>query len=128
MCEHREARDREPNAAKRSSAARYGLWKRRRIERYAGIMRYPDGGGLDAAERARREKVRLEAADLLEAGASDRQIAWHFRVSRVSVNDQDHDTRDSSRQSLTRCYHRKRSRAVVFILLHQVGKSIVLQR
>ena len=49
-------------------------------------MRYPDGGGLDAAERARREKVRLEAADLIEAGAGDREIAKQFRVSRMSVN------------------------------------------
>ena len=49
-------------------------------------MRYPDGGGLGAAERARREKVRLEAADLIEAGASDREIARQFRVSRMSVN------------------------------------------
>jgi transposase len=49
-------------------------------------MRYPDGGGLDAAERARREKVRLEAAEMIEAGASDREIARHFRVSRMSVN------------------------------------------
>src|SRR5438132_10073311 len=49
-------------------------------------MRYPDGGGLDAAERARREKVRLEAADLIEAGAGDREIARHFRVSRMSAN------------------------------------------
>ena len=49
-------------------------------------MRYPDGGGLDAAERARREKVRLEAADLIEAGDSDREIAKRFRVSRMSVN------------------------------------------
>jgi hypothetical protein len=31
-------------------------------------MRYPDGGGLDAAERARREQVRLAAAELIEAG------------------------------------------------------------
>ena len=49
-------------------------------------MRYPDGGGLDAAERARREQVRLAAADLIEAGASDREVARHFRVSRMSVN------------------------------------------
>src|ERR1700750_533353 len=49
-------------------------------------MRYPDGGGLDAAERARREKVRLEAADLVEAGGGDREIAKRFRVSRMSVN------------------------------------------
>jgi hypothetical protein len=36
--------------------------------RYAGRMRYPDGGGLTAEERARREQVRLAAADLIEAG------------------------------------------------------------
>ena len=30
-------------------------------------MRYPDGGGLDAAERARRERVRLAAAEMIEA-------------------------------------------------------------
>jgi hypothetical protein len=33
-------------------------------------MRDPDGGGLTAAERARREQVRLAAADLIDAGAS----------------------------------------------------------
>ena len=49
-------------------------------------MRYPDGGGLDAAERARRERVRLAAAETIEAGASDREIAKHFRVSRMSAN------------------------------------------
>lgn len=49
-------------------------------------MRYPDGGGLDAAERARREKVRLEAAGMIEAGAGDQEIAKRFRVSRMSVN------------------------------------------
>src|SRR5450631_2963616 len=49
-------------------------------------MRYPDGGGLDAAERARREQVRLAAAELIEAGASDREVARRFRVSRMSVN------------------------------------------
>ena len=49
-------------------------------------MRYPDGGGLDAAERARRERVRLAAAEMIEAGAGDREIAKQFRVSRMSVN------------------------------------------
>jgi Homeodomain-like domain-containing protein len=53
---------------------------------YAAGMRYPDGGGLDAAERARREKVRLAAAELTEAGASDREIARRFRVPRMPVN------------------------------------------
>ena len=51
-----------------------------------GGMRYPDGGGLDAAERARREKVRLAAAEMIEAGASDREVARRFRVSRMSAN------------------------------------------
>jgi len=54
--------------------------------RYAGVMRYPDGGGLTAAERARRERVRLAAAELIEAGASDREVATRFRVSRMSAN------------------------------------------
>jgi transposase len=48
-------------------------------------MRYPDGGGLTAAERAQRERVRL-AAELIGAGASDREIAKRFRVSRMSAN------------------------------------------
>jgi len=49
-------------------------------------MRYPDGGGLTSAERARRERVRLAAAELIEAGASDQEVARHFRVSRMSAN------------------------------------------
>jgi len=49
-------------------------------------MRYSDGGGLTAAERARREQVRLAAADLIEAGAGDQEIARRLRVSRMSVN------------------------------------------
>ncbi len=59
---------------------------RRSGVRYAGIMRYADGGGLTAAERARREKVRLEAAELIEAGAGDQEIARRLRVSRMSAN------------------------------------------
>jgi hypothetical protein len=42
-------------------------------------MRYPDGGGLTTAKRARREQVRLAAAELIEDGASDREIARRFR-------------------------------------------------
>jgi transposase len=48
-------------------------------------MRYADGGGLTAAGRARREQVRL-AAELTEAGASDREVARRFRVSRMPAN------------------------------------------
>jgi transposase len=54
--------------------------------RYAGCMRYGEGGGLTAAERARRERVRLAAAEVIEAGASDPEVARRFRVSRMSAN------------------------------------------
>ena len=37
-------------------------------------------------ERARREQVRFAAAELIKAGASDREIAKRFRVSRMSAN------------------------------------------
>jgi hypothetical protein len=49
-------------------------------------MRYPDGGGLDAGERARREQVWLAAAELFEDGASDWEVTRRFRVSRMSAN------------------------------------------
>ena len=49
-------------------------------------MRYPDGGGLDVVERARRERVRLDAAEMINAGASEREVARQFRVSRMSAN------------------------------------------
>jgi transposase len=49
-------------------------------------MRYPDGGGLTAQERARREQVRLAAAELIEAGAGDGEIARRLRVPRMSAN------------------------------------------
>src|ERR1700683_2043769 len=41
---------------------------------------------MTAAQRARREQVRLAAADLIEAGASDQEGAQRFRGSRMSGN------------------------------------------
>ncbi|MFF2852346.1 winged helix-turn-helix domain-containing protein [Streptomyces sp. NPDC058001] len=49
-------------------------------------MRYPDGGGLTAEERVRRERVRLAAADLIEAGGQRPGVARQFRVTRMSAN------------------------------------------
>ncbi|WP_371666737.1 helix-turn-helix domain-containing protein [Streptomyces sp. NBC_00289] len=44
-------------------------------------MRYPDGGGLTAKQRARREQVRFEAAELLAQGVTPPQVARRLRVS-----------------------------------------------
>jgi putative transposase len=48
-------------------------------------MRYPDGGGLTAAGRARRERVRLAAAAMLEQDMKPAQIAHELRVSTKSA-------------------------------------------
>jgi hypothetical protein len=49
-------------------------------------MRYPDGGGLTAAERTRRKRARLEVVELIDAAASDREVAQRFRVPRMPAN------------------------------------------
>src|SRR4051812_7030817 len=49
-------------------------------------MRYPEGGGLPAEERAQRERVRPAAADVIEAEASDREVARRFRLTRMSAH------------------------------------------
>jgi len=48
-------------------------------------MRYPDGGGLTAEGRARREKVRLQAAQMFEQGMDLEQVAKCLRVSTKSA-------------------------------------------
>ena len=48
-------------------------------------MRYPDGGGLTAAGRARRERVRLQAAQMYEQDVSAVQVAHRLRVSTKSA-------------------------------------------
>ncbi|HUK71128.1 MAG TPA: helix-turn-helix domain-containing protein [Streptosporangiaceae bacterium] len=44
-------------------------------------MRYLDGGGLTAAGRARREKVRLRAAEWFAEGVEPPEVARRLRVS-----------------------------------------------
>ena len=48
-------------------------------------MRYPDSGGLSAAGRARREEVRLRAAEWFAEGVVPREVARRLRVSLNSV-------------------------------------------
>src|SRR3954449_9021861 len=49
-------------------------------------MRYSQGGGLTAEDCARREQLRLEAAEWIEEGATDREVAARFRVPRMPAN------------------------------------------
>jgi putative transposase len=48
-------------------------------------MSYPDGGGLTAEGKARREQVRLQAAQMLAQGTSPAQVAALLQVSTKSV-------------------------------------------
>jgi len=48
-------------------------------------MRYAQGGGFDAAGRARCEQVRLRAAELIDASHRDAEIAERLRVTPESV-------------------------------------------
>ena len=48
-------------------------------------MRYPDGGGLSAEGRARREKLRLQAAQMFGQGMKPVQVARSLRVSTKSA-------------------------------------------
>ena len=50
-------------------------------------MRYPAGGGMNAAARARRQKVREQAADLFAQARPTSEIAAQLRVSQKSVRD-----------------------------------------
>jgi hypothetical protein len=47
-------------------------------------MRYPDGGGLSAAGRVRREKVRLQAAEWFAEGVEPPEVAC-YRTLRMSM-------------------------------------------
>jgi transposase len=49
-------------------------------------MRYAHGGGLTAAERMRREQVRLQAAQLFAHGVAPVEVARRFRVTRMSTS------------------------------------------
>jgi transposase len=48
-------------------------------------MRYPDGGGLSAAGRARREEVRLQATEWFAEGVKPPEVARRLRVSSNSA-------------------------------------------
>ena len=52
---------------------------------YPVRVRYPDGGGLTAEGRARREAVRLQAAELFAQDVAVPEIAKRLRVSHNAV-------------------------------------------
>ena len=52
---------------------------------YAGVMRYADGGGLSAGGRAKREAVRMRAAEWFAQKVPVAEIAGRLRVSVNSV-------------------------------------------
>ena len=49
------------------------------------MVRYADGGGLDARGRARREEIRMQAAELFEQNVPAAQVAVRLRVSAKST-------------------------------------------
>lgn len=67
----------------RSHAARLRNRGPRRF--HAGIMRYPDGGSLSAHGRARREEVRLQAAQMSGQDPQPVQVAHRLWVSTKSA-------------------------------------------
>jgi transposase len=56
-----------------------------RWEAYSGIMRYPDGGGLSARARDKREAVRMRAAAWFAEGVTPPEVARRLRVSNNSA-------------------------------------------
>jgi transposase len=48
-------------------------------------VRYADGGGLDARGRARREEIRMQAAELFEQNVPAVEVAMRLRVSAKSA-------------------------------------------
>jgi putative transposase len=48
-------------------------------------MRYPDGGGLSTQQRAKREQVRLQAADWFAEDVPVAEVAVRLRVSQTAV-------------------------------------------
>ena len=57
------------------------------VRRHVRAMRYADSGGLSRMAPAKREALRLEAAEAFEAGEDSKTIAERLRVTRKSVND-----------------------------------------
>ena len=55
------------------------------IVRYAGAVRCPDGDELTSEDCARRERA-LAAAEWIEEGASDREVAVRSRVIQMSAH------------------------------------------
>jgi transposase len=67
---------------------------------WLGGVRYGDGGGLNQAARARRERVRLRAADLFARGVSAAEVAGRLEVSQNAAYVWQRAWRAGGRQAL----------------------------
>ncbi|MEV4170137.1 winged helix-turn-helix domain-containing protein [Nonomuraea sp. NPDC049709] len=63
-------------------------------------MRYPDGGGLSAKARVKREQVRFKAADMFQRGMTPPQVARALRVTPSSANAWHRAWKKSGKQAL----------------------------
>jgi putative transposase len=63
-------------------------------------MRYPDGGGLTAQGRAKREQVRRQSAEWFAQGVAVPEVARRLRVSRTAVYGWRHAWRAGGEQAL----------------------------
>ncbi|MEV8018832.1 winged helix-turn-helix domain-containing protein [Streptomyces sp. NPDC086554] len=102
---------------------------------YPGLMRSPDGGGLTARQRAQREQVRFEAAELYARGIPVPEIARRLRVSRKSVYAWRARWRDGGVEDqrwtparvatvIARRFHVRFSIAQTWRILHQMGFTV----
>src|SRR6266498_756473 len=90
-------------------------------------MRYPDGGGLSAQGRVRREAVRLQAAGWFAEGVSVPEVARRLRVSQTAVHGFGEDQRWTlARVSdlIARMFRTRYTLRGTSYLLHRIGWSV----
>jgi transposase len=70
------------------------------FQQYNCAVRYPDGGGLSAEARTKREQVRFKAADMYVRGMTPPQVARALRVAPSSANSWHRAWKQGGKQAL----------------------------